>query len=147
MRISPSSKLLFWTTLVLVPAATLALAVPALTGIAALILVGFVLAVIGDAVYSGARLEGIRVHLPEVVRLSKNREGEIEVQFENERARAVRLRVGLPFPPEVTSPVAELATTLPADAVRSRITVPCTGHQRGRFTIENCYLEAASPFG
>src|SRR5436305_13570796 len=90
--IVPQSRLLLWVGAVVVPfAAVMALvpdaAVPAGLLIAAVVLLAFL-----DAALAQSSLDGISVELPAVVRLSKDRAGEIEVQIRNEKQRAKQLR-------------------------------------------------------
>ena len=143
--IAPSSRLLWLTALVIVPAATFIgvfpnAALPLVLGI-----VAFVIVAVIDAVRSKKRLEGIRVFLPEVVRLTKSRPGAVEVRFENAGLHSLRLRFGLALPREITSSHAEVFLSLPAETRNSRIDLDLVSHLRGRFPIEQCVLEAPSP--
>src|SRR4051794_39518940 len=129
--IVPSSRLLFWTALALIPLATLAGAFPGAAIPLTLVLAVLVGAVVVDAVDSRRRLRGLRVFLADVVRLTKGRPGGIEVRFENPGLRAIRLRLGLPFPPEISSSQAEAFLSLPAETLTSRIVLECVPLQRG----------------
>jgi uncharacterized protein (DUF58 family) len=145
--IVPGSRLLFWTALLLVPLATLAGAFPAAAVPLGLVLALLVVAVVVDAVSSTRRLSGLRVFVPDIVRLTKGRPGGIEVRFENPGLRAVRLRLGLPFPPEISSAQSEAFLSLPAETLTSRIVLECVPLQRGRFVIEQCFVEVPSALG
>jgi uncharacterized protein (DUF58 family) len=145
--IAPKTRLLLWTALVLVPAATFAGVFPAAAFPFALGLAAFVIVAALDAIGSKKRLEGLLVFLPDVVRLTKGRPGPIEVRFENASRRAMRLRFGLPLPREITSSQAEVFLTLPPETANSRTNLKLVGHLRGRFVVEQCFVEAPSPLG
>jgi uncharacterized protein (DUF58 family) len=143
--IAPSSRLLWWTALVLVPAAALAGVFPGAALLWGLVLLGFVAVTVVDAVASKKPFRNLRVFLPEVVRLTKDRPGAIEVRFENSGLRSIRIRVGLPLPREITSSQADVFLTLPAETLNSQIALECVPQRRGRFTIDRCFVEVPSP--
>jgi uncharacterized protein (DUF58 family) len=145
--ITPSSRLLLATALLVVPAAALAGVFPSAALPLGFLLIAFLVVTVIDAVGSKKRLKGIRVFLPDVVRLTKDHAGPIEVRFENARLRSLRLRLGLPLPSEITSSQAEVFLTLPAETLVSRVNVELVGHARGRFLIEQCFVEVPSPLG
>ena len=145
--IVPQSRLLLWTGVVGLPFAAVAALVPEAAVLAGLFIALVAVAALLDAALAQGSLDGIRVELPAVVRLSKDRPGAIEVQITNERQRAKRLRLGLPLPREIHSPDEDLWTMLPAGSQRSRLAWSCTPLKRGNYPLESCYLEAASPLG
>jgi uncharacterized protein (DUF58 family) len=145
--IVPSSRLILWTAFVFVPLTTLAGAFPNATFPSAVALMILVAVAAVDALRSKKRLEEIRAVLPEIVRLTKERPGTIEVRFENPGLREIRLRLGVPLPREVSSAQSEIFLTLPADTRTSRITLECVPHRRGRFVVEQLFLEAPSALG
>ena len=145
--ITPNSRLLLWTALLLVPAATFAGVFPNAALALGLGLAAFVAVAAIDAFASRKRLEGISVSLPEVVRLTKERPGAIEVRIENSGLRALRLRFGLPLPRQISSPQAEVFLALPPDTLTSRVALEVIGHTRGRFVVEECFIEVPSPLG
>lgn len=145
--IVPRTRLLFWTGLVVLPFGTLAFAVPSTTAISAgLIAVLFVLALL-DALMDSGGFDGISVELPEVVRLSKDREGAIELTIRNDKMKAKCLRLGLSFPEEISSPKQDLLVMLPEENPCSRVSWPCKALRRGRYILDKCYLEIVSPLG
>ena len=145
--IVPQSRLLLWVGAVVVPFAAVAALVPDAAVPAGLLIAAVMLLAFLDAALAQGGLDGISVELPAVVRLSKDRAGEIEVQIRNEKQRAKQLRIGLPLPRELQSPEEDFLTTLPPAAPLARFAWPCTPLKRGSFPIENCYLEAKSPWG
>jgi len=145
--IVPGHRLLIWTALVTLPAALLAGLLPPFFPIAAAAVTLFAALATLDAMLGLGALEGIQVLLPPVVRLGKDRPGAIEIQIRNEPQKSRQLRLGLPLPGEFSAPQEDLAVLLPAHALLSRFSWPCTPLRRGRYRLERCHLETASPLG
>ncbi|MEQ2006588.1 MAG: DUF58 domain-containing protein [Limisphaerales bacterium] len=147
MTLAPKTRLLTWFTLLALPFATLAVALPEWSlvggGVAAL----FVLLAVCDAVVGLGGLDGLRVELPKVVRLSKDRPGELELHVVNEPQRGREVRLGLAWPRELASPHADLTALLPAKSERSRLVWPFTPLKRGNYVLDRCFLESNSPLG
>src|SRR5437667_124027 len=145
--ILPQTRLLVWVSAVVLPFAAIAAVVPEAAVLAGLIIAAVVILALLDAVLGQGCLEGISIELPAIVRLSKDREGAIDVHIKNEQQQAKRLRLGLPLPREIASPDEDLWTVLPAGSERSRLAWPCTPLKRGNYPLVSCHLEAASPWG
>ena len=145
--IAPSSRLLLWFALVVLPAAALA----SVSGTAALfstaLVMTLVLVVVLDALFSQKSLDALAVELPDVVRLSKDNEASFYLAFINNSEKATSLRVGIPFPPQIHSPAYERAILLPADTPKSQLEWKCTGLQRGQYHLQQCCLERGSALG
>ena len=146
--IVPQTRMLWWVGLVVIPAGMLAImipeALPLCGGLVALIAAAALL----DAALAINALDGIQVELPGVVRMSKDRPGEIELKVRNENpSKARNLRFGLPFPAELHSGVEDLRAQLPVAAEWSRLTWPCTALKRGIYRIRQCHLETTSAWG
>jgi uncharacterized protein (DUF58 family) len=145
--IVPRTRLLFWFALVVLPFATLgALYAEGLLVAVVLIAVMVGLAVLDAALASGV-LEGIQLQLPEVVRLSKDRWGLIELKIANARQKGRRLRLGLAFPREIQSRTEDQRVSLPPDAQWSRLEWACQPAKRGTYFLRHAYLEGTSPLG
>jgi uncharacterized protein (DUF58 family) len=147
MRLVPTNRLLLVVGAVFLPLSIWVAFMPAKTAIAAFMSLVMVAVVFFDAIKAPGRLLGIRVILPGVVRLSKFREGDFEVQIENGKMQRRRIRLGLAFPAGIYSPTAELTTILPADSVRSALRWPCKGLTQGNYFLDACFMETASPKG
>ena len=147
MRIVPTNRLLVAVGAVFLPLSILIAFVPAKTTLAVFLSGVLVAVVIFDAFKAPGQLSGIRVTLPEIVRLSKFRNADIEIHIENADMRLRRIRLGLAFPAEVYSPIEELVTGLPSDSAHSVLRWPCKGLQQGNYVMDRCYLEAISPKG
>jgi uncharacterized protein (DUF58 family) len=145
--IVPQSRLMLWVSVVVLPFAAIAAVVPEAAVLSGLFIAAVVVLALLDAALAQGSLEGIRIELPAVVRLSKDRAGAIEVHIKNEKQQAKRLRLGLPLPREIVSPDADLWTILPAGCERSRFAWPCTPLKRGNYPLNGCHIEAASPWG
>jgi uncharacterized protein (DUF58 family) len=145
--IAPSSKLLLWVTVVVLPFSLLAGVVPA-SAVVSLLLIGvFLLVVIVDAFGGLKNLAGIELSLPDVVRMSKGRETKMELRIRNERQTKRNVRIALAWPREIHAAEPEIDAALPAASEWSRISVVCTPFQRGRYPLNSAFVETASPLG
>jgi uncharacterized protein (DUF58 family) len=145
--IVPGNRLLLWTALVTLPLALLAGLFPLFLPAVAAGAILFAAFVALDALLGLRALEGIRIQLPPVVRLAKDRPGGIEIQIKYEAKKPRQLRLGLPLPVEFTAPQEDLLVLLAANTPVSRLSWPCTPLRRGRYPLGQCHLEAGSPLG
>ncbi len=145
--IVPQNRLLIWVAAILLPAGALAGFSEEGMLVAALVFAVLLLVVTIDALRAGSALEGLTVSLPPVIRLSKDRQGLLELQIARRATPAQRLRVGLPFPKEIEPAEEELVTDIPAGAALAKVAWQCTPRRRGNFHLDACYLETSSPFG
>lgn len=143
----PRTKLLLWVSLIVLPFAAVGATVPGGLLISAFFIGGLFALAIGDAFLSRGRLSGIRVELPEVVRLQKDRPGILEVRIHNESLASRSLRIGFAFPRVLESEFDDRTTLLPANAARSRLDWTLVANRRGQYFLDHVYLEAESPFG
>jgi uncharacterized protein (DUF58 family) len=111
---------------------------------AGLILIGIAFL---DAVFGPRRLRKVGIGLPAMVRMTRGREGSLELSITNTDRRAKTLRLGLPLPREISSPQEDLLALLPKGAEHLRVVWPCTPLERGQFHIRTCTLETKSPLG
>lgn len=145
--IVPSSRLLFWVAAVILPFALIAAVVPATAGVALLAMGALLLLVIGDAVGARKSLAGVGVELSPITRMSKDREGKLEIRIRNERQAALNLRLGLAWPREFTTANETLETVLPAASEWSRLAWPCTALKCGNYKFDTVFVESSSPLG
>lgn len=144
-RIVPQTRLLLCLLVLSLPlAGGAALPPAAFTGTLAAVAILAVVAVF-DARQGRASLAAVAVALPELVRLQKDREGEIELRVRDEHKRGRLLRLGLALPPEFRSPHETLLAEIPRDAAVSRTRWLCTPTRRGRYALDRCYFESPSP--
>jgi uncharacterized protein (DUF58 family) len=147
MKFVPTNKLLFWFGIVFLPVSIVVALVPAAIGPGLGLAISLVMVAIVDAVISRNRLVGIRVSMPEVVRLSVGREGDLTLSIENEDLIVKRLRLGLAFPREIYSPHHDRVSNLPEETPNSFMVWPFNALKQGLYLLQNCYLETSSRFG
>ena len=92
--IAPHSRLLFWTGWLVVPSLAVLGSGSHWTGYVGLVLALFCGVVFCDALLAPRALAGIRILLPDVVRLSKDRLGQIDIRIHNDHERSRRVRLG-----------------------------------------------------
>ena len=145
--IVPKNRLLLWFGVVVLPFALLAAVEPGAAIISFALIGAFVVAALMDAIGARSGLAGISVALPEISRMSKDREAKLELRVRNERQQQRTVRVALGLPREIQSPQEELEVSLPAESEWSRFSWTCLPLKRGSYRIDSAYLEASSPFG
>lgn len=145
--IVPRTRLVWWVALVALPFSLLAAVEPAAAGVSFGSIAALVLVAVADALGGRRTLAGISVVLPEVVRLSRNHAGKVELRIHNERKTAQTLRLAPAFPEEVPARDPEMEVSLPADHEWSRVDYICHPTRRGRFNLKSIYVEGASPLG
>ncbi len=145
--IVPRTKLMYWVALIVLPFSILWALVPG-TATVSLLFIGALMAVaLIDALGGLRSLAGISVQLPEVVRMSKNREATVEVRIRNAQQKQRMLRLALGLPREIRSTEAEMRVSLPRETEWSRLAWGCQPLRRGKFPVQTCYLEGDSPLG
>lgn len=145
--ISPSPRLLAVTAALGLPLALLHAVLPELLpvwlGVAALAAAGALL----DAAAVSRRFRGLRVSLPELARLTVDRDGAIAVTVCEDTGAARALELALALPGEFECPAEVLKVSLAAHQKETQVDWPCTPRERGRFTLEGAYLRLRSPLG
>jgi uncharacterized protein (DUF58 family) len=147
MTLVPSSKLIWWTGIVFLPFTALAATVSSAVVVVVIMVAGLTIIALIDAVLVIGRLSSVQVELPEVMRLTNGRAGEILIRIHNERLHLKRLRLGLSFPRGISSPYMDMMIDLPPEEVDSFVKWPCKALKQGRYLMENCYLETQSSLG
>jgi uncharacterized protein (DUF58 family) len=145
--IVPTYRLLFWTSVVVLPFSVLATTLPATAAISVTFIALLLFAAILDASLSYGKAEGLAFELPEVIRLSKDRAGVLEMRIRNTSQKARKLRLGLPMPEEVKCSPEETQVALPAGSEFSRLDWSCRPSRRGRYLLEKVFVERSSPLG
>lgn len=145
--IVPRNRLILWIALIVLPFAAAGATLPGALPVSLLFIGGLIAAVIFDATVAPRGLAGIRVVLPELVRLQKDREGQIEVRVQNDSMVSRPVRLGFALPRELVSPTEDRVTTLPEGVALSRLEWAVTPAQRGQYQVDRAYLEVASPLG
>ncbi len=139
----PSSRMIWIVALAGFPAATLAALVPE-ARVAALACMAVVAALIGgDALMRARALKGVRVELPALVRMFKDRPAEVSVQVHS--VSAMRVRIGVAVPEGISAESEEADVDLPGNA--AIFIWKWTPRRRGLYRVDAVYLEALSPWG
>jgi uncharacterized protein (DUF58 family) len=144
--IAPRPRLLLWTGALAVPLA-FAAAGPPVTTIAFGVFAAFLVVAAADAAAARGRLKGMRVDLPDLVRLTVDRPSTIEVRVTNDSERGRRVRIGLALPRDIETPADDRLVDLPAGSAMSRLSWSCTPRRRGRFVARGSFLEDSSSLG
>ena len=147
MKLVPSYRLIYLIGLIFLPLTLLLVVFSSIAAPTIVLALLIIIAAAMDAYRSQGRLAGIRVTLPEVVRISKGREGDFNLQIENDNLKVSRMRIGLAFPEEVYTPAVELRIELPEDNHISSIDWAIAGLKQGSYHLNTCYLETASLWG
>jgi uncharacterized protein (DUF58 family) len=144
----PSSRLIWIVTLLGFPAAVGAGLFPGARPAAYAVLAGVVLLACIDASLRSRALAGLRVELlPALLRLAQDRDAQIRVRVHNEKSRGRAVRVGLVAPEGIEAALEEQEVRLPEGAEASDFFWTWTPRRRGRYRVEECFLEAMSPLG
>ena len=139
----PSARML-WLVAAFFSAAAAAGILPVLRPAAFLLGILVVVAALTDAAVSRNRLDNVRASMPGRLRLYKDRQAEIALRCEAERALP-KLRVGLAFPAgiETEHDTKETAASDGATTIQWKV----TPHRRGQFTFSHAFLECRSRAG
>lgn len=145
--IVPRSRLLIWVGIVVVPFATVGTMVPSAV-IPSIIIIGvFLILVSVDAVGARRGLDGIGTEFPEVMRMTRDREGVFDVYIRNEKMKAKKVRIGMAFPREIVPERETMLLDLPEGSDRSHFNWRCKPLRRGRYLFDSSYMESFSYFG
>lgn len=147
MKLVPTYRLLFLVGLIFLPLTLLMVVVSSIAVPTVVLAVVTLIAVAMDAYHSQARLAGICITLPKILRISKGREGCFNLQIENQNLKVRHIRLGLAFPEEIYTAAVELCIELPEDNPVSSVDWVLTGLKQGRYHLDTCYLETASLWG
>jgi uncharacterized protein (DUF58 family) len=145
--IVPRTRLLFWTAITVVPCSLLGATEPRLSLLFLAALAGLATLSVFDAFRGRKALQRISVHLPPVVRMSKDRSASLEVRLRNEQLTPNVLRFGLVLPEQVQSEHEDAIVQLPKDHEWSRFAWNCLPLKKGVFRVSLACLENSSPLG
>lgn len=145
--IVPRNRLLFWFAAVVLPFSLLAALEPAMALMSVLVIFAFLLLVLADAAGAPGALAGFEVALPDIVRMSKDRESKVEIRIRNARQRSRTLRLAVAWPRQIESPQEDAWIGLPAGSEWSRTSWTCVPRQRGHYRVDSARLQARSPLG
>lgn len=144
--IVPANRLLAWAA-VLVPSTLLTALAPRAAWLPVLLFSILLAVASADALMAILRRKKIRIVLPEVVRMSRNRPALIPISLHKDTGNAVNIRIGLPLPEAIRSDSEYMDLLLPAGSRDSFASWLCTPAQRGVFSIPAGHIETTSPMG
>lgn len=145
--IVPRNRLLIWVGIVVVPFATVGTMVPSAVIPSSVIIGVFLILVSVDAVGARRALDGISTEFPEVIKMTKDREGVFDVYIRNEKTKAKKMRIGMAFPREIVTEHETLLLELPEGSDRSHFNWRCKPLRRGRYLFDSSYMESSSYLG
>jgi uncharacterized protein (DUF58 family) len=144
--IVPRTRLLLWIAAIVLPFSAIGATVPGTLGLSVGLIGGLLVLAAVDALLGRGRLAALRVELPELVRLQKDRPGALAVRLHHAAGPERTVRLGLAFPRTMEA-TDDRAVLLPAGAALSQIDWPLTPRERGPTVLDRVWLEAATPLG
>jgi len=141
----PRNRLLFWFAWIVLPFSLLGAVEPTAFSISVAVIGGFLALLLADGLSVRFTLAGLKVELPPVVRMSKDRESQLDVRIQNRTRKPRMLKLALGLPPEVQSMQEEAEVALPRDNEWSCFTWKCRPLKRGHYPINVVHIEAGSP--
>jgi uncharacterized protein (DUF58 family) len=145
--IVPRDRLLFWFAVVALPSSVIGAVYPAALAVSLSLIGGLILLVLADVALARGTFADIRLELPPVIRMSRERDATLDLRIYNKGGKTRTLRLALQMPRELQSTSDELLATLPAQSEWSRVVWRCRPLQRGSYRLESAYVEASSPLG
>ena len=147
MNIVPTTKLIVWSAIVLLPFSVLTALVPQASFISWTIAAAFAFLVLYDGWRIRGMLDAVQTELPEVVRMTSGREGQLRLRVRCEDKQPRQIRIGLPLPLEINSPSKDMPVVLTDEQPSAVVGWPCLSHRQGRYRLDRCLLECISPMG
>ncbi len=144
---APTNRLILWTGLAGLPCALLIAALPNMLPVILPVTALLCVAVAVDAVRGRRRIQNIRAALPERVRMTKDRESDLEVALDHTGGGDAVVRVGLDLPAPLRGKDDVMTAHIPVHAGQGVLSWPCTPRERGRYALDQVYLECLSPLG
>ncbi|HYG36498.1 MAG TPA: DUF58 domain-containing protein [Clostridia bacterium] len=145
--IAPRNRLLLWFAVVVLPFSLLGAVEPGALLLSGCAIGAFLLLAAVDAITARRELVGISVHLPEVVRMSKDRAVRLEIRLRNERQKPATLRLALALPREIQSSQEDAYVSLSRGTEWSRFNWTCCPHYRGSFRLNAVRIGINSRLG
>ncbi|MBL9172921.1 MAG: DUF58 domain-containing protein [Verrucomicrobiales bacterium] len=143
----PSRQLILLTALVVLPAATVAGVVPEAAGLALAVIALFALVATGDALRSIGILHDLEFSIPDVVRLTQDREGVLPIQIRSTTPRALPLRAAIALPDSFSAQDWIRSAVVPASGEPVILDWSVRSPERGRHPLALVRVETPSPHG
>jgi uncharacterized protein (DUF58 family) len=132
------------TSLVFVPLSMVAAFIPQWTVGACVIALVWTALAVADAFRTGDRLKGVKISLPDVVRLTMGQPTEVLLSIHNSHHKTLPLRVGVALPPMLSSAMADLQVTLNSEPEVQTVACTLQGEKRGHYQIFAGVMETLS---
>ncbi len=145
--IVPDTRLLIMAALSLIPLAAIAALYPDMSFFIYNAAGVCVFIAIADALISKDRLLEVNPEMPDIVRLSRDREGEMIFQIKCPESKSFKIRVSFPFPEQILTPFPEADTVLGKEGDSFSMSWKLTGIRQGLFILELCCIETPSVLG
>lgn len=143
----PQTRLVVWSAIMLIPFSLLIILGPVAAMASGIALLLFLAVVVGDSLSLRGIFDGLKIEMPQIVRLQRLHPGKIEIKIHNNSSQTRLIRLGLAFPTWIESENESLSILLPENSVVSRIQWECTPQKRGQYFMEGCHVEITSRFG
>ncbi len=146
--IYPQNRLLLLVLIIFLPCLTLlGMEISSIKGLI-LLPFGLICIMTGiDAFLVTTNIRQISVQFPELVRISKRSEGEIEIKISAKCVRATIFRIGICFSDDFIFNPNGVLIEYPKLKPLVEASIPCTPLKRGSFTFTCCYIEQYSLLG
>lgn len=144
--IVPTSRLMWLTGLVVVPALTLAGLRPAEGALIVVPAIALVLLAALDALRGTTLLDPLSAELPPVLRITRRRASTVPLRLLHAHCRTPSIRIALALPDGVESSHPILEFSLPQSPA-SLLEWPVRVAQRGLYHLRRCHVETTSPLG
>jgi uncharacterized protein (DUF58 family) len=146
MTVVPTNRLLMLLAAVMLPCGFIAAAAPSWTAMVLIVAIGCIALAAADAFLSRARLRGVTLQLPAILRLVKGRPSSLDLQIDRTGSAPKDLRVGIVFPAGLAADE-ETRTTLEGEGQRFHTTFDARPRERGSYRVTDAMVETGSAAG
>ena len=143
----PRIPLILFCALVLFPAAYWLNRGPGTAFPAAVAILAWAAIVLWDALVGRGPIRALKIGIAQVIRMTAERPGRIELTLRKPPAMKSTLRLGLALPQTIQSDQTELIVRLQSDQEAYKVSWPCMPLQRGRFALPRVHVECSSWLG
>ncbi|OGL47675.1 MAG: hypothetical protein A2161_19765 [Candidatus Schekmanbacteria bacterium RBG_13_48_7] len=143
----PRTQLIKWFALIVIPFSIIAVTSMLGAAVSGIMITAFFVFAALDAFRAYGTIDHIKIEVQDLIRLTKDRQGSIEVIIKNNKKKSQWIRLGLDLPREIYSSQEDVSVVLPDTNEWSRFQYSCTPWKRGKYILNQCYLEGTSPMG
>jgi uncharacterized protein (DUF58 family) len=143
----PRIPLILFSALVLFPAAYWLNRGPGTAFPAAVAILAWAAIVLWDALAGRGPIRALQIGIAQVIRMTAERPGRIDLTLRKPTAMKSTLRLGLALPQTIQSDQTDLIVRLQSDQEAYKVSWPCMPLQRGRFALTRGHVECSSWLG